>query len=117
MDDIHSNFAIPRQLAPFIDNGFLEVLSQDKSRRTIEFHMPSKRFVDAGGRMTTYSLIWIHPEYNAEFCHYHDRAPGDVPNFWITEDVEEVGNEQVDGLQSVDDLVVWLTECSASGCV
>lgn len=111
-----AKYGIPTGVMRFVENGLLEILREDEEHKTIEFHMPSKRWVDAEGRVTSYSLIWIHPDFNGQFCHYYDRIPGDLPNYWLTEDVTDIGAEQVAGLESVTDLVWWLDEFS-SACV
>jgi hypothetical protein len=91
----------------FIDDGFLQVLHENPAEKTVEFHIPSKRYSDVEGRITTYSLTWIHPDFNEQFCHFYYEQPGDSPNFYVTEDTTDVGDEQVD-LETVDDLVAWL---------
>ncbi|MBI3462007.1 MAG: hypothetical protein HY000_02965 [Planctomycetes bacterium] len=108
MTDIASKYALPDELSSFVDDGFLEVVSEDEDRKTIEFHIPSKRVTDTEGRVTSYSLTWIHPAYNEQFCHSYAEKPGDLPNFYVLEDTTDVGDEQIDGLHTVADLVAWL---------
>jgi hypothetical protein len=107
MPDLATNYGIPAELMAFVADGFLEVLSENEAEKTIEFHLPSKRRTDVEGRITTYSLTWIHPDFNDRFCHYYFEHPGDSPNFYVTEDTTDVGDEQLD-LETVDDLVAWL---------
>lgn len=106
--EIASKYQIPDELMAFVNDGFLEILSEREAEKTIEFHVPSKRTVDPDGRITTYSVTWIHPDFNDQFCHYYPKQPGDLPNFYVTEDTTDLGDEQVDGLDSVSDLVDWL---------
>ena len=100
-------YKLPDQLRPYIRSGFLEVLAENEAEKTVEFHIPALRQSDADGRITTYSLTWIHPDHNEQFCHYYDKVPGDTPNFYLTKDVTELGDEIVD-INSVDQLVSWL---------
>ena len=106
--DIATRYQIPDELMAFVNDGFLELLAENDAEKTIEFHIPSRRSVDPDGRITTYSLTWIHPDFNEQFCHYYLEQPGDLPNFYVTKDITEVGDEQVDGLEDVCDLVDWL---------
>ena len=108
MTDLAQKYDIPADIMAFVKSGFLEVVSEDEATKTVEFHIPSKRATDDEGRLASYSVIWIHPDFNAEFCHYYDQRPGDLPNFFAEEDTTDVGSDLVDGLESVDDLVGWL---------
>ena len=56
------------------------------------------RSTDRLGCITTYSVIWIHPDFNAEYCHYYDQVPGDLPNFYAEEDTTDVGSDSIDGV-------------------
>lgn len=93
----------------FVESGLLEVLSEDEAERTIEFHIPSKRVTDIDGRITTYSLTWIHPDYADEFGPYKPMAA----NFIVCEDTTDVGDEELD-LESLDELVAWLEGVAGS---
>jgi hypothetical protein len=104
---LDERFGIPAALQVFIDQGTLEILSADDATKTIEFHIPSLRSTDLQGRITTVSLTWIHPAHNAEHCHYYKAVPGDLPNFYVTVDTTDVGDESID-IASVDDLIAWL---------
>jgi hypothetical protein len=101
-------YAMPQELLTFVESGFLEVVSEDEAKRTVEFHIPAKRSTDRQGRITSYSVVWIHPNYNADFCHFYNKTPGDLPNFYAEQDTTDVGSDQIDGLDTVDDLVEWL---------
>lgn len=110
MGDLAAKYKIPAEVAAFVRDGFLEVVSEDEAQKTVEFHIPSKRRTDDEGRITSWSVVWIHPDFNAEFCRYYDEEPGDLPNFHVVEDTTDVGDELVDGLSTVADLVGWLEE-------
>jgi hypothetical protein len=113
MTDIAAKYKIPAQVMEFVTDGFLEVVLEDEAKKTVEFHIPSKRRKDDEERITSYSVVWIHPDFNAEFCHYYDEKPGDLPNFYALEDTTDVGDEPIDGLDTVDDLVGWLERLHA----
>ena len=112
--ELASEFGIPPEVMDFVDSGFLEIVSNDINTKTVEFHIPSLRFVDPDDHITTYSVTWIHPLFNEKFCHYYDSRPGDLPNFWVTKDTTDVGDEQIDALEIVDDLVAWLSQIQES---
>lgn len=112
MQDLAEKYGLPGELVAFIDRGFLELLREDFEKKTVEFHIPSKRAVDRHGRITAISLTWIHPAFNAEFCHFYDQSPGDLPNFYVTEDTTDVGSEIIDDLNSAVDLADWLVDLS-----
>ena len=110
MTDLAPNARIPAEVMKFVDDGFLVFLAEDEAEKTVEFHIPAKRTTDKEGRITSYSLIWIHPNFNAEYCRYYDKEPGDLPNFYIEEDTTDVGSDQIDGIDTLDGLVAWLEE-------
>ena len=107
MKDIVQQYGIPQELMAFIDSGFLQVVAERDEEKTIEFHAPSLRRRDRQRRITTFSLVWIHPNFNGQFCHYYDEKPGDQPNFYVSQDTSDLGDEQLD-LNSLDELVDWL---------
>jgi hypothetical protein len=117
MSQLAAKYAIPPELDTFIDRGFLVLLHEDPVHKTVEFHVPSRLTVDHEGRATTYSLTWIHPEFNAEFCSTWIETPGDAPNFEVEIDIESVGSDSVADLDTVDHLVCWLVDLSNSGYV
>ena len=108
MLNIAAKYNIPPEIMAFVKDGFLVFLAENEAEKTVEFHIPSKRRKDRAGRITSYSVIWIHPDFNAKFCHYYNEKPGDLPNFYAETDTTDVGSDPVDGLESVDDLVAWL---------
>jgi hypothetical protein len=108
MSQLAAKYALPRELDNFIDEGFLRVLVENEAERTVRFHIPSKGVIDTRDRLTSYEVFWIHPEFNAELCHYYLDQPGDLPNFWALEDTTDVGDTFIDDLETVDDLVAWL---------
>jgi hypothetical protein len=115
MSHIGQSYAVPAEIDQFVDQGFLEVLTERPDRMTVEFHIPSRVTVDHRRRITAYRIVWIHPAYNADFCDYCLETPGDLPNFYV-----EVGNsegpaEVLDDLETVDDLSMWLEEFQSVG--
>lgn len=112
MQDFIERYNLPSELVVFIERGFLVPLREEFETKTIEFHIPSKRTTDDAGRVTTYSVTWIHPDFNAEFCHYYHMVPGDQPNFYAVKDTSDVGDELIPGLDSVNSLVEWLIDLS-----
>ncbi len=111
MTDLAVKYKIPADVMAFVHDGFLEVASEDEATKTVEFHIPSKRQTDDEGRITTYSVVWTHPDFNAEFGHYYDENSDDNPNFYAEIDTTDVGSDLVD-VESVDDLVEWLAGLS-----
>lgn len=104
---LDEGFGIPTALQYFITRGTLAVVSVDDATKTVEFHIPSLRSTDTHGRITTVSLTWIHPAHNADYCHYYNTVPGDLPNFYVTADTTDLGNESID-IATLDDLLAWL---------
>jgi len=117
MSELADRYKIPEALDVFIDRGFLVLLAEEPERKTVLFHIPSRLIVDHRGRATNYQLTWIHPEFNAEFCNKFDETPGDLPNFEVEIDVEDVGSEFVDDLETVEDLECWLVDFSNTGYI
>lgn len=109
MNDLEKTYAIPDELSKFISDGFLQIADASLAEKTVQLHIPALRQTDDQGRITTYSLTWIHPDHNAQFCHYYEKTPGDLPNFYVTEDTTEVGDDVLD-IDSLDDLIAWLDE-------
>ena len=60
------------EVMAFVRDGFLAVVSEDEAKKTVEFHVPSKRRTDDEGRITSWSVVWIDPDFNVQFCHYYD---------------------------------------------
>ena len=108
--NIAAKYAIPDEIMEFVRSGFLEVAEEAPDRATVEFRIPSLGSADSSDRYTLYNLVWIRPDRNAEFCHYYDEKPGDLPNFFVRIDTDHSRDEQVEGLETVDDLVDWLSE-------
>jgi hypothetical protein len=77
---------------------------------TVEFHIPSRVSIDRRRRITAYRIVWIHPEHNADFCHYYQDTPGDLPNFYVEVENSEGPSEMIDELETVDDLSAWLED-------
>jgi len=110
MTDLATTYDIPDEIMEFVRRGILEVAEEAADRATVEFRIPSLGNADASDRYTLYNLVWIRPDRNAEFCHYYDEKPGDLPNFFVRIDTDHSRDEQVEGLETVDDLADWLAE-------
>jgi hypothetical protein len=65
-------------------------------------------------RITAYRIVWIHPDYNAQSCHYYEDTPGDLPNFDVELQNSEGPSETIDALVSADDLSVWLGDLESA---
>ena len=104
----NAEFRIPDELLRFVDSGFLKVLVEHPEEKTIEFHMPSMRTEDKDRRVTAYSLVWIHPDFNAQFCHYYQDSPGDLPNFYLKKSTMDQPDEELEGIETLEDLIDWL---------
>lgn len=89
----------------FVRDGFLEVVSEDEAKKTVEFHVPSKRRTDDEGRITSWSVVWSCPDFNADFCYSYDEKPGDQPHFCALKDTTDVDDEFVNGWDTAEDLV------------
>lgn len=110
MADLAQQYKIPAEVMAFVNNGVLEIAEEAPERATVEFRIPLLGNADASDRYTLYNLVWIDPGRNAEFCHYYDEKPGDLPNFYVRIDTDHSRDEQVEDLKTVDDLVDWLNE-------
>jgi hypothetical protein len=107
MADLAKDYGVPPEVMAFVDAGFLEVLAETPDEKTVEFHIPSKRHSDIKGTIYAYDLTWIHPDFNARFCHDCHETPGDLPNFYATQRCSDDADEHID-LETLDDLVCWL---------
>jgi hypothetical protein len=105
-----NEFGIPAKLIQFVHNGTIEVTSTEPDTKTVEFIVPSLSSTDRQGLPKLFSLTWIHPAFNAQFCHYYDETPGDLANFYVVRETERMADEHLDDLESFDDLVAWLNE-------
>lgn len=108
-ETLATKYGISPELQTFIDDGFLELLSENDAEKTVELNIPSMQYKDGQGRITDFSVVWIHPDHNAEFCHYYDETPGDLANFYVRQETTDLGDEILD-INSLDDLVCWLEE-------
>ena len=86
--NIAEKYQIPAELMAFVEEGFLEVLSENEKEKTIEFHIPEKMTEFTRDHLMAYNLTWIHPDFNAEFCHFCIDEPGDLPNFYLYRSLE-----------------------------
>jgi len=110
MSTFAAKYEIPTDLDKFIDAGFLEFLSENEAEKTIRFHIPSIAWTDDKDRDTTFTLVWIHPKFNDQFCHYYDEKPGDMANFFVSKETTDLGDDLLDDLETLDELVGWLEE-------
>jgi hypothetical protein len=107
MVDLAKDYGVPPEVMAFVDGGFLKVLAEAPDEKTVEFHIPSKRTTDTRGTISVCNLTWIHPDFNARFCHFYHETPGDLPNFYATQRSSDYADEHID-LETLDDLVCWL---------
>ena len=105
---IAERYALPPGIDRLVDRGFLELSMEQPDEMTVYFHIPSMQSTDHRGRITAYCLTWIHPDHNAEFCHYFDETPGDLPNFFFEVCNSEGPSKIIDNLETVDDLETLL---------
>lgn len=108
MSRFAADYAIPPDLDALIDAGFLKLVRERAAEKTVEFHIPSRRGRDDGGMMSAYSVVWIHPDHNVEFCHFFEETPGDLPNFYAQKEFSNAAVQSIDDLKTADDLVDWL---------
>jgi len=113
MTDIAQRYAIPAELTAFIDSGFIQLLAENEAEKTVRFDIPALAWTDDQDRDTTFTLLWIHPEFNAQFCHYYDEKPGDLANFYVFKETTDLGDEWLD-INDLDGLLDWLGERQAS---
>lgn len=71
--------------------------------------VPSLDQTDENGNGIIFTLTWIHPDYNAQFCHLYHETPGDLPNFYLKKEKVGAADEQID-IESLDDLTSWLED-------
>ena len=108
MTDIAAKYRIPAELMAFVNDGFLEVAEENPAARRSSFACPCWGMrTPRGGTSSTTSSGFIRR--NAEFCDYCFKKPGDMPNFYVRIDTEHSRDRQVEGLETVDDLIDWLT--------
>lgn len=107
MTNLVVDYKIPAELQLFIDSGFLELSSERESEKTAFFVIPSMGWTEENGNEVIFTLTWIHPDFNAQFCHYYETVPGDLPNFYLYKQTSDYGDEQID-IEDLDDLTCWL---------
>ena len=109
MQDLEKTYGVPAELKRFVDAGFLFVVFEKPDERTVTFGIPGLAFTDANDVETYFTLDWIHPDFNAQFCHYFREKPGDLVNFYLTRACREIGDDLID-VESLEGLVAWLSE-------
>lgn len=100
---------MPDELRQFVDDGFLIVVLKKPEEKTVTFAIPSLSYRDENGIETDFTLDWIHPDFNAQFCHYYHEKPGDLANFYLKKESRDLGDDDID-IESLDDLIAWLDE-------
>lgn len=105
------DYKLPPELQERLARGTLAIVRENWAEKTVEFHVPSLRLEDRKGRITAYSVIWIHPDFNTQFCHYCRDQPGDLANFYVIKETSDLGNEPLE-IDTVDGLVAWLDDPS-----
>ncbi len=114
MNSIADSYKIPPEIMKYVDDGFLEVVAEHAAKKTVDLGIPSLWSSSAPDEYTSYTVVWIHPDYNAEFCHDYHEVPGDLPNFFVEIHSPNEPDRQVPDLNTVDDLVDWLEERRAT---
>ncbi len=109
MQDLEITYGVPAELKRFVDAGFLVVVFERPEERIVTFGIPGLAFTDANDVETYFTLDWIHPDFNEQFCHYFREKPGDLANFYLTRACRERGDDLID-LGSLEDLIAWLFE-------
>lgn len=109
MQDLESTYDVPAELKRFVDAGFLVVVFEKPEERTVTFAIPGLAYTDENKVETYLTLDWIHPDFNAQFCHYFREEPGDLANFYLMRACRERGDDLID-VESLDDLIAWLSE-------
>jgi hypothetical protein len=102
-------YKLPQELSAFIDDGFLVPLTPTPEEKTIAFDIPSMGYKDERDNDYSFTLIWIHPDFNKDFCHLYHEVPGDLPNFYVLKESRNTPEEHID-LDSLDDLLAWLED-------
>jgi hypothetical protein len=112
MNTLALRFGLPAELETLIDTGVLEVTGEYDAEKTLHLVVPSLRYEDRKGRIKVVTITWIHPDYNAQFCHYHHETPGDLPNFYVAEENSEGPDVPID-VNDLDELLDFLSDPSA----
>jgi hypothetical protein len=109
MTELEKNYGVPAELKQFVDDGFLTVAIEKPEEKTVTFAIPKLAYRDENDNEMYFTLDWIHPDFNADFCHYYHENPGDLPNFYLRKECRSHGDEDID-LESLADLIAWLEE-------
>ena len=109
MQDLEKTYGVPAELKRFVDAGFLVVVLEKPEERTVTFAIPDLAHTVVNNAETHFTLDWIHPDFNAQFCHYFREKPGDLANFYLTRACRERGDDLID-VESLEDLIAWLSE-------
>jgi hypothetical protein len=109
LPELQTAFALPPDLIPFIESGFLEVLTADAHRGSVEFHIPCLCSTDRRGYITSYAVHWTRPDRDGTVGPFEYASGGGQPNFLVVKDNSSLGDEIID-LETTEDLVCWLDE-------
>ena len=102
-------YGVPDELASFVDDGFLHIVFEKAEEKTVTFGIPSLAYTDENDNEFFFTLDWIHPDFNAQFCHLYHEKPGDLANFYLKKECRSIGDEDID-VPTLDDLLAWLEE-------
>lgn len=109
MQELETKYGVPAELKRFVDAGFLVVAFERPEERIVTFGIPGLASTDANDVETYFTLDWIHPDFNGQFCHYFREKPGDLANFSLKRACRERGDDLID-VESLEDLIAWLSE-------
>ncbi len=109
MADIQTEYAVPDELMDFVRRGVLKVVSENPAEKTVKFDVPKLQSIDDLRHDVFYNVIWIHPDFNDQFCWYYLEKPGDLPNFMVEKEITDNGQEPID-FETLDDLTAWLAD-------
>lgn len=87
----------------------MQYLGENPAEQTVEFHIPDLLYEDENGLGHTFTITWIHPDFNEQFCHYYTEKPGDLANFYVMKITDDSGDDWLD-IETFDDLIAWLEE-------
>lgn len=102
-------YGVPTEVMAFVDSGFLQLCSENEAEKTVTFFIPDLQYDNELGQSVDFTIIWIHPDFNAQFCHFYHETPGDLSNFYVFKETEDNGEDSID-VPTLDDLIAWLDE-------
>lgn len=116
MQRLAAQYGIPTEVMRYVEVGLLQILREDEAQRTVEFHLAllQSHNGNGNGHAATFALTWIHPEVKERFDPLYVNGSGELPNSFVTRNGVGSGDEEVDGLETVDDLLAWLGQHAVS---